>query len=302
MRPAIDDLLDRCGHAATRAQLLRVVGRSQLDDEIRRRRLVAVFPRVYARPWDVDQAQIRDRAALLCAGRGSMLSHLTALRRWQLPVPPCDQVHVTTTAGRHPRGCDGLIVHRPRALPPWVRLGGLPTAGAAHVVVTSWPLVRGSDQRAPAVVGVRTRVLTTEHLRRALNAAPRLAERAELVRLVDLLSAGCESELELWGYTRVFDAPGLRHAVRQRVIRVRGASYRLDMGYEDEQLAVELDGRRYHADRRQWERDIKRDLALATIGWQTVRLSHERLTRDVEGCRRDVLAVLAARRRRPPSR
>jgi len=69
------------------------------------------------------------------------------------------------------------------------------------------------------------------------------------------------------------------------------------MLYEAERLIVELDGRRFHASAGQWERDIARDLALAKIGWQTVRLSHRRLTSDVDGCRRDVLAVLATRRR-----
>lgn len=72
--------------------------------------------------------------------------------------------------------------------------------------------------------------------------------RAALTRLIDQLTAGCESELELWGYLEVFDAPGLR-----------------------------------------------RDAALASIGWLTLRYSHERLHRDVAGCRRDTLAALAAR-------
>ena len=40
---------------------------------------------------------------------------------------------------------------------------------------------------------------------------------------------------------------------------------------------------------------IRRDVALATAGWQTLRLSHHRLTTDVTGCRRDVLAVLVSR-------
>lgn len=113
-----------------------------------------------------------------------------------------------------------------------------------------------------------------------------------------MLEAGCDSELELWGYTRVFDVPGLRHGRRQYELSVDGETFRLDLGYEEEQVAIELDGRRYHAGPDQWERDIARDLKLARIGWQTVRLSHRRLTTDVDGCRRDVLAVLRSRRQR----
>jgi very-short-patch-repair endonuclease len=122
--------------------------------------------------------------------------------------------------------------------------------------------------------------------------------RRQLLELVDLLEAGCESELEIWGYREVFDHAALREAKRQRPLVASGRTYRVDLAFEDAKLAVELDGRAFHASTAQWERDIKRDLALATIGWQTIRLSHQRLTSDPAGCRRDVLRVLAARR--PP--
>jgi very-short-patch-repair endonuclease len=124
----------------------------------------------------------------------------------------------------------------------------------------------------------------------------RLAGHSQLVRLIDLLAAGCEGELELWGYSAVFDVAGLRGAVRQRTVVVNGNAYRLDMAYEAERVAVELDGRAYHSSPEQWERDTRRDLALATMGWQTVRLSHRRLTQEVDQVRRQVLAVLASRR------
>jgi very-short-patch-repair endonuclease len=118
----------------------------------------------------------------------------------------------------------------------------------------------------------------------------------QLRHVAGLVVAGCESELEIWGYLHVFDVPGLDHAVRQREVTVDGCWYRADMAYEQERVVVELDGRAYHASPQQWDRDIARDLTLARAGWQTVRLSHRRLTTDIAGCRRDVLEVLAARR------
>jgi very-short-patch-repair endonuclease len=130
----------------------------------------------------------------------------------------------------------------------------------------------------------------------ALERMVRLPGRRQLRTLLSPLRAGCHSELELWGYLYVFDVPGLRHARRQVLVRVGGRAFYLDMAYEEERFAVELDGRAHHGAPDQWERDIRRDLALATIGWQTIRLSHARLTRDVDGVRREVLAVLASRR------
>lgn len=71
--------------------------------------------------------------------------------------------------------------------------------------------------------------------------------KRSLCELASLVLPGCESELELWGYTGVFDVPGLRDATRQRVVRVGGKTYRLDVAYDEEMLDVELDGRRFHA-------------------------------------------------------
>jgi very-short-patch-repair endonuclease len=120
--------------------------------------------------------------------------------------------------------------------------------------------------------------------------------RAQLSRLIDALNAGCESELELWGYLAVFDVPGLRHARRQKVVHVGRRSYPLDLAYDEERVAVELDGYRFHSSREQRERDMRRDAALASIGWLTLRFSHERLHEDVAGCRRDTLTAVAVRR------
>ncbi len=299
MRTALDAVLSRGGGAASRAELLAVVSRAGLDDEIRRRQLVAVFPRAYARPWDVDEQAVRSSAALLSVGGQVALSHLSALAQWNLPVALPGPVHVTAYQPRHPRGVAGeLVVHRTLRPLDAVLVGGLPTVRPEAAVVTSWPMQPGSQQRAPVIVASRRGLLDPDRILGAADAMWWVRNIRSLRQLVAKIVAGCESELELWGYDSVFDIAGLRDARRQQSIRVAGRTYRLDMAYEQERLAVELDGRAYHASPAQWERDIARDLALATLGWQTVRLSHARLTGDVAGCRRDVLAVRAARRHR----
>ena len=113
-----------------------------------------------------------------------------------------------------------------------------------------------------------------------------------------MLDEGCESELEIWGYLGVFDVPGLRHGKRQLWVSTPAGRFRVDIGYEDERVAVELDGARFHADRDQRERDTRRDAAFAAIDWLTLRFTHDRLHADIPGCRRDTLATLSARRAR----
>jgi very-short-patch-repair endonuclease len=58
-----------------------------------------------------------------------------------------------------------------------------------------------------------------------------------------------------------------------------------------------MDGAAFHGSPGQRERDIRRDAALAVMGIQVVRFSHQRLFGDPDGCRRELLAILAARRR-----
>lgn len=298
MRAEIDVLLAERLGTASRADLLKVVSRAALDDEIRRGRLIAVFPRAYVRPWDEDDPDIRLAAAVASVGGDVALSHLTALAQCNLPVPSAVPIHVTAFQPRHPRGVPGeLIVHRTLLPLNALRAGRIATVRPEIAAVTSWPLLRGADQRAPLIEGARRRLFAPNTLLRTAEKMTWLRGVRELRCLVGQIAAGCESELELWGYTEVFAVPGLRHAVRQRSVRVGSRRFRLDLAFEEERVAVELDGRAYHSSREQWERDIARDLALATAGWQTIRLSHRRLTDDVAGCRRDVLAVLQARRR-----
>jgi very-short-patch-repair endonuclease len=294
----LDLLLERSNGAAEYAELVAVLGKVRADNAIRRGALECVFPRVYTRPWDADDRDVRDRAAALSVGGDAAICGVSALRRWLLPAPPDDRIHVIVTRTSRPRSRHpDLVVHRTKLPTQSVSLAGVPTQSRALAVAWAWTALPGSERRAPAIEAVRRGDLAAHELRRAAGQAIRMKGRRDLLDLADLLAAGCESELEIWGYLSVFDVPDLRSARRQLRLRVGSSVYRADLAYEAQRLAVELDGRRYHASPEQWERDIKRDLALATIGWQTIRLSHQRLTRDPEGCRRDVRRVLAARGR-----
>jgi very-short-patch-repair endonuclease len=297
----LDAVLAAANGVTTRAELVAALGHHAADSAVRRGDIVRVQPRVYSRPWDADDPRIRRLAALRFAGPGAAITHLTAVRDWNL-LPPDEAapIDVTVPGTRLPRGGQRLSVHRSRVRLPAVPLGGISVVRREWAVLQSWPESSGPDQRAPLLTGARAGVLDLGVLSSAVDLSPNLAGRARLLHAIELIASGCQSELELWGFQSVFDEPGLRGARRQLEIRVGGRRFRLDMAYETERVAVELDGRAYHASPAQWERDIARDLALATVGWQTIRLSHRRLTTDVAGCRRDVLRVLATRRRGGP--
>jgi very-short-patch-repair endonuclease len=96
---------------------------------------------------------------------------------------------------------------------------------------------------------------------------------------------------------QVLRTPGMPPFVQQREIVVAGERVFLDAAYEDVLLAVEMDGAAWHGSREQRERDIRRDALLGTLGWQTLRFSYRRLTRDADECRREIQATHCARGR-----
>lgn len=295
MRPEIDLVLQARGGAASRRDLLQTVSVHAVDNEIKLGHLCAVFPHAYARPWQADDLNVRDRAALASVGPAVAISHTSALRRWGLSIDE-DAVHVTTTADHRVRGNGRLIVHRTKLPLPCLDNHGILTVLAGAAVVQAWSV--SPKRRARVIEVVRRGLATPADIMSAAETATRLPRRFELLELADLLAAGCESELEIWGHLRVFDIPGLRHGRQQLPVRVAGQRFRIDQAYEPEKVAVEMDGDRFHSTREQRERDRRRDVALATIGWLTVRFSHRRLTTDPEGCQRELLAVLATRRQR----
>jgi very-short-patch-repair endonuclease len=79
-------------------------------------------------------------------------------------------------------------------------------------------------------------------------------------------------------------------------IRLPGHTVYLDLYAPAEKVNIELDGGATHSSPADRERDRRRDAALAALGILVVRYTHHRLTHDPDGVRREVLAILAARR------
>ena len=69
----------------------------------------------------------------------------------------------------------------------------------------------------------------------------------------------------------------------------------LDAAVPGLMVAVELDGAAFHGSPEARERDTRRDVALAGLGWVVLRFSYRRPTREPEACRREIRAVCRAR-------
>lgn len=297
MNRALRAFLNSNAGILRRNDAVAVVDHDVLDRAVRAGQLLRPYPGIL-----IDPDLAADRGALLRAavryadGRAAV-SHVTGLGVWGLPVPDPPRIHLTTGPEHRLRGAQGLVVHRRTGFsaeaPHAVARDGLPVVRLERCVVDSWPMLSGDARRAPAIHAVAARMTTAERLRTALDTAPRLGGRRELARLVDMLAAGCRSELELWGYAHVFRDLRLRWQVR---MMLDGRAVYLDVYDDAARVNFELDGGKYHAGTRDRERDLRRDAALAARGITVVRFTHDRLTREPDDVRRQVLAILATRR------
>jgi very-short-patch-repair endonuclease len=283
----------------TRPELLSQVSRQTVDLWVARGRLVRLQPGVFALPSSVSSWRTRLAAALAARPQG-VASHVTALALWELIEHPPGPVHITVDLNKSARGAAGVVLHRSHGVDAERRrVGSFSVTSVERSLVDSWgrpaPL-RRQDLRAAAIAAVRRRLCHPQNLRSELARQPRLAGRAELARLVELLAAGCQSELEIWGCLHVLRGPGMPRFVQQRRITVGGEVFLLDAAYDEVKLAVEMDGAAWHGSRQQRERDIRRDALLATVGWQTLRFGFRRMTTAPDACRRDIRSAYAARR------
>jgi very-short-patch-repair endonuclease len=267
-----------------------------LDHAAAAGKVVQLFPGVYVEASRRREDLVRRQAALsYLDGRGA-LSHTTALAIWRIgwEEPNHARLHATVPPKVQLRGGKGLVLHRHASFGETHRRGGLIVVPLAEAIVRSWPLLPASHRTGVVIAAITDRHVTIDRLRWRLADNPRLTGAAELKRLLGLIAAGCRSPLELWGAIHVFTGPGMPPFKRQYQV----ASFLLDVYAEQEQVAFELDGDAFHASRVQRERDLRRDAVLATYGIQVVRFTYARLMSEPEAVRREVLAILAAARRR----
>jgi len=263
-------------------------------DAVRRRvcagRLIRLHRGVYAVGHCALTAASRDLAAVLACGPQALLSHRAAGARLGLLRRGGSPIDVTA-----PRGCKpkpGIAVHQTRVIHPEDRdeVDGIPTTSVARTIVDLADVL--ADRLLVAVVNeaeVR-RVFDLSQVERAIG---RLEGRRGVQRLVRVLAAYAEPlPYSTTGAERLFLSLCEEHALPQPQ-RVHTAGYELDFYWADARLAIEVDGRRFHASRRAFQEDRTRDRVLAGAGIQVARVTW----RDLTGRPAEIAGQLKAIRR-----
>jgi hypothetical protein len=285
----------------TVAALSTAVGARSIGRWIKSGRLIRLHPGWVTVPEFADDWTVRAHAAT--GYTGGPLSHMSALAVHRIVDTELTRLEVTVPSDRRVRSSRWLRVHRSRNAVEVTRAGGLPATSVARSLIDAWgnahctSAIRGYDGVARGAVlrATRERRVTVRELDEHLDVRPELPGRAAFTELLFLIAGGCESELEIYGVRHVLDVPGIPPCVQQHRLRLPFGPVRLDAAWPDVKLAVELDGAAFHGSQEARERDLRRDAALAALGWVVLRFSYRRLMREPEACRAEILAAYRRR-------
>jgi very-short-patch-repair endonuclease len=238
----------------TTAQLAAAgIGRNAVAHRVAHGRLTRMLRGVY-RVGPVEAPFAREMAAVLATG--GALSHHSAAMVWGLRPPYDGPVHVALT--RAARSRQGVTVHRTASLKAAVHQG-LPLTPAARTLSDIAPLLsRGDLERAVEDAQIRG-LITPRELRG--RAAAAIAE-PQLTR--------SEAERRLQRLIRAAHLP-------KPHTNVRVAGWEVDVFWPREGLIVEVDGYAYHGNRAAFERDRRKDAALAAAGYTVIRITWRQL-------------------------
>ena len=259
-------------------------------------RLHRIRPAVYAVGHVGVGVRGRLIAALLYAGRGSALSHLTGL--WWLALLPVDGR--AGVRGNPPRRIDITAPGRSSSLPD-LRLhrrqgfdilthDGLPVTTVARTLIDAAPSLPFRDLRVALAEAEYRKLLDLDELAHALGRGRRgsAALRRALDRHMPQL-ARVRSELE-----RRFLELCERHGLPLPEVNVKVAGFTVDALWRAQRLVVELDGRAAHDGPSRAEADRRRELALRAAGFTVYRYTWHQVTREPQRVVADVRAAPAA--------
>ena len=260
-------------------------------------RLVRLHPGWVTLPELADDWTVRAHAAV--GYTGGVLSHWSALHVHGLLDEGVTRLDVTVPRHRRVRSSRWLRVHRSQRSPGVEQVRGFPVTSLARALLETWGVahgaraVRGVDgvARATVLTAAREGRVAPATIEAELRAHPQLPQRAALLDLLGFLSAGCQSELEIRGLRDVLSVPGLSAPHLQYRVDLPTGPVRLDAAWPELKIAVEFDGAAFHGSLGARERDLRRDAALAALGWVVLRFGYRDVTRRPEVCRAQIAAV-----------
>ncbi len=270
--------LTRQDQLCTRRQALRWMTEAEIDSRLGRRWQVIV-PGVYGTFTGILTERQRQRAALLHAGDGSMLTDTSALALHRLPYLPSDaHIRVLVGADVQRTSRDFMVIRRTTRLPRAVVVDGLPIAPVVRALCDF--AVRHDDERdalAVVVAAVQLGRVSLEHLVDEVRLGPARG-RPRLCRIINGLQVGIRSAPEddfrqLVRRSRILPEPLWNPLLRLP----DGQLVSPDALFADSGLIHETNGLIAHGESAAFEEMQRRHDRLVTIGFTVLHNAPHRL-------------------------
>ena len=257
--------------------------------------LVPVHRGVYRHAAAPESRRSDLMAAVLACGQGAVASHRSAGRLWALRGVPRWRPEVTVPGTRCPRVA-GVVVHRTDRLDPEdvAAVDGVPVTSLARALLDLGAIlpapVLGTTVEDAAIRGLVAPLELVCALERLGGPGRRGSAALRAVVTAMAPPAALESRLEVALLRLIRESGAPRPVPQLEAVVAGGRRVRFDFAWPDRRLAVEADGRRWHATATDFERDLARHNAVTAAGWRLYRFGWA----DVHQRRERTLATLSA--------
>jgi len=260
-----------------------------------------VLPGVYlVHDGDLTTGQ-REAAAVLYAGRASMITGLAALARMGVRVPIPQIIDVLVPHQQRRQSKAFVRIHRTTRMPerPW-RSDNLQWAPPARAVADAdWDQTDIRSVRALVADAVQQGKSTIEQLAIELRAGPNQGSgvlRAALDEVADGIASVAEGDLR-----ELIKNSGLPEPMYNARLFI-GADFlaKPDMWWPDAGVAAEVDSREWHLSPAAWERTQARHARMSAHGILVLHYAPRRIRSDGAAVVAELRAAIEAGRQRPP--
>jgi very-short-patch-repair endonuclease len=250
---------------------------------------------VYLLGLPIAPAHAAEIAALLACGTGSVVSHRSAARLWELPgfrdwSGPVE----VTVPGRNPGRKPGLMLYRVHKLDrrDMQPADGIPATAPARTLLDLATVLSIDDLEVACADAYARRLVRPTDLADVLN-RNRGRRGAKALRSLLALALGA-------GLTRSEAERRMLALLREAALPVPKANARVghhevDFLWLEQKVIVEVDGYAFHAGRQAFERDRERDAVLVARGYVVIRVTWRQLVARPHALVARIAAALAVR-------
>ncbi len=270
--------------------------RQSIDRALAAGRLHRLHRGVYAVGHRFLGFEGRALAAVLACGPGAVLSHRSAARHWGL-LASDGTAATDVSAARSRENAPGIRIHRPRRIDPRdvTVHRGMPISTVARVCLDVAPSL--SRSRFEQMLG-RAESLRLYDLRAFEELLERCGGhrgRGRFARAIGHEPALTANQLERRFLHAVRRAGLPRPIVNEPLDVVDHPEIRPDFHWPAQRVIAETDGRATHLTRAAFQRDRRRDAALAADGYVVVRFTYEDVRDEPATVAARIAAVLSTR-------